>query len=60
MFIELLLICFISYIFGSIPPGYIIGKLKGVDLRSKGSGNIGASNAFRVLGKKRGHNDTSI
>jgi glycerol-3-phosphate acyltransferase PlsY len=54
MFIELLLICFISYIFGSIPSGYIIGKLKGVDLRSKGSGNIGASNAFRVLGKKEG------
>lgn len=40
-----------SYIIGSIPNGLIIGKLmKGVDLREFGSKNIGATNAFRVLG----------
>lgn len=47
-------ICLSSFVIGSMPAGYLIGKLKGVDIRSKGSGNIGASNAFRVLGKKEG------
>ncbi len=38
--------------FGSIPWGYLIGKLKGIDLRKSGSGNIGATNVLRVIGKK--------
>lgn len=42
----------LSFIFGSIPWGYIIGKAKGVDLRKVGSGNIGTTNVMRVLGKK--------
>jgi glycerol-3-phosphate acyltransferase PlsY len=46
------LIAFFSFLIGSIPSGYLIGKTKGVDLKSTGSGNIGASNAYRVLGKK--------
>ncbi len=41
-----------SYFLGSIPFGFIFGKLKGIDLREHGSGNIGATNAGRVLGKK--------
>ncbi|MEN2985352.1 MAG: glycerol-3-phosphate 1-O-acyltransferase PlsY [Thermodesulfovibrionaceae bacterium] len=41
-----------SFVFGSIPWGYIIGKTKGVDLRKLGSGNIGTTNVMRVLGKK--------
>ena len=42
----------ISYLIGSIPTAYIFGKLyKGIDIRKHGSGNVGATNVFRVLGK---------
>lgn len=41
----------VMFLFGSIPFGYLAGKINGVDLRTQGSGNIGATNAFRVLGK---------
>jgi len=43
-----------SYILGSIPFGYIVGKIKGYDIRKEGSGNIGSTNVFRVVGKKEG------
>lgn len=39
-----------SYLLGSIPYGYLIGRARGVDLTSRGSGNIGATNAGRLLG----------
>ncbi|SEN48380.1 glycerol-3-phosphate acyltransferase PlsY [Amphibacillus marinus] len=46
---------FIAYLIGSIPSGLIIGKLVyQVDIREHGSGNLGGTNAFRVLGKKAG------
>jgi glycerol-3-phosphate acyltransferase PlsY len=45
---------FISYLAGSIPSAYIAGKLRGVDLRQHGSGNLGATNVVRVLGAKIG------
>lgn len=49
------LFLFVSYLIGSIPNGVIIGKLfKKVDIRKYGSGNLGTTNAFRVLGKKLG------
>ncbi|HLD83191.1 MAG TPA: glycerol-3-phosphate 1-O-acyltransferase PlsY [Candidatus Omnitrophota bacterium] len=43
-----------SYLLGSIPTAYIFGRIKGIDIRKSGSGNIGATNALRVLGKKVG------
>lgn len=45
-----LLMILICYLIGSIPCGYMIGRRKRVDLRRHGSGNIGATNAFRILG----------
>jgi glycerol-3-phosphate acyltransferase PlsY len=43
-----------SYLVGSFPTGYVVGRIRGVDVRKQGSGNIGATNAFRVLGKGAG------
>lgn len=43
-----------AYLVGSVPTGYLVGKARGVDVRKAGSGNIGATNAFRVLGKRAG------
>jgi len=45
----------LSYLVGAIPTGYLFGRLlKGIDIRQYGSGNIGATNVWRVLGKKIG------
>jgi len=44
----------IGYLAGSIPFAYLAGKAHGIDLRKHGSGNLGATNAIRVLGKKTG------
>lgn len=44
----------VGYLLGSIPFGYVIGRWRGIDLRSVGSGNIGAANAFRNLGRRWG------
>ena len=44
----------IAYLLGSIPTGYLVGKGRGIDIRSVGSGNIGATNVFRTLGKPAG------
>jgi len=43
-----------AYLLGSIPTGYLVAKAKGVDIRAVGSGNIGATNVFRILGKPAG------
>jgi glycerol-3-phosphate acyltransferase PlsY len=48
-------VALVSYILGSIPWGVIAGRAAGVDLRKHGSGNIGATNALRVLGKRYGY-----
>ena len=44
----------ISYLVGSIPFGQLLGRLSGTDVRQQGSGNIGATNVSRLLGKKLG------
>ncbi len=43
-----------AYLLGSIPTGFLVAKAKGIDIRAAGSGNIGATNAMRVLGKPAG------
>ena len=43
-----------GYLLGSIPTGYLVARARGVDIRSVGSGNIGATNVMRVLGKPIG------
>jgi len=43
-----------AYLLGSIPTGYLAARARGIDIRTVGSGNIGATNAFRILGKPAG------
>ena len=43
-----------AYLAGSVPFGFLIGKMRGVDVRTVGSKNIGATNVFRTVGKKWG------
>ncbi len=52
--LENILYIIAAYLIGSIPFGYLAGRLNGIDLREHGSKNIGATNAVRVLGKKWG------
>jgi|ERR1039457_2430781 glycerol-3-phosphate acyltransferase PlsY len=51
----MLAVCCLGYLFGSFPAGYFAGRIAGVDVRSVGSGNIGATNVLRVLGKPWGY-----
>jgi glycerol-3-phosphate acyltransferase PlsY len=43
-----------AYLIGSIPTAYLVGRANGIDLRTVGSGNLGATNVFRTLGWKAG------
>jgi len=53
LFLRILLVAATSYVLGSIPSSYCMGRLmKGIDLREHGSGNLGAANTFRVLGPR--------
>ena len=52
---DFMILILAGYLLGSIPFGLIIAKAHGKDLRSIGSGNIGATNLSRALGKKWGY-----
>lgn len=43
-----------AYLIGSIPTGLLLGKAYGIDVRKEGSGNIGATNLYRTVGRKVG------
>lgn len=49
-----ILIALAAYLLGSIPFGFLAARARGIDIRGVGSGNIGATNAMRVLGKPAG------
>lgn len=53
-FLAYVLTAVVAYLLGSIPTGYLVARAKGIDIRKVGSGNIGATNAFRVLGRPAG------
>ncbi len=52
MYIFVLIL--LSYFIGAIPFGFLLGKTRGIDIRNAGSGNIGATNVMRVVGKPWG------
>jgi glycerol-3-phosphate acyltransferase PlsY len=47
-------IALVAYLLGSIPTGYLAGRVRGIDIRTVGSGNMGATNVFRTLGTTAG------
>jgi glycerol-3-phosphate acyltransferase PlsY len=51
---QLWLCPLIAFLLGSVPFGLFIARLRGIDIRQHGSGNIGATNVLRVVGKKHG------
>ena len=52
MIIYLLILTFLGYLIGSLPFGFIVGKINHIDIRQYGSGNIGATNISRKFGLK--------
>ena len=55
MLLLALLIILAGYLVGSFPSGYLAARIAGRDIRKEGSGNIGATNVLRVLGKRYGY-----
>ena len=48
------LVIVVSYLLGSVPSGLVLGKLRGLDVRRYGSGNIGSTNVLRTVGIREG------
>ena len=53
--LKFFVIALFGYFLGSIPAGYLAGRIAGIDIRKVGSGNIGATNVTRTLGKRYGY-----
>jgi acyl phosphate:glycerol-3-phosphate acyltransferase len=52
--VSYVVIAIAGYLLGSIPTGFLVAQAKGIDIRAVGSGNIGATNVLRALGKPAG------
>jgi glycerol-3-phosphate acyltransferase PlsY len=52
---TIVLLVLAGYLLGSIPAAYVAGRIAGVDIRKVGSGNVGATNVTRALGKRFGY-----
>jgi glycerol-3-phosphate acyltransferase PlsY len=52
--IEAILLIVGAYLLGSVPTGFLLGRLSGIDVRETGSGNVGATNVARTVGKWQG------
>lgn len=52
--VSYLIVALGGYLLGSIPSGYLVAKARGIDIRTVGSKNMGATNVFRTLGKGPG------
>jgi glycerol-3-phosphate acyltransferase PlsY len=52
--VGFILTALLAYLLGSVPTGFLVGKASGIDIRTIGSGNIGATNVFRALGTPAG------
>ena len=52
--LSYIVIAVAAYLLGSIPTGFLVAKARGVDIRAVGSGNIGAANTFRAVGRSAG------
>ena len=50
----IVVILLVSYLLGSVPSGLLVSKSQGIDIREHGSGNIGSTNVWRIMGKKFG------
>lgn len=48
---NIILLIALAFIIGSIPTGLLIAKSRGIDIKNRGSGNIGATNVLRTVGK---------
>jgi acyl phosphate:glycerol-3-phosphate acyltransferase len=53
--LKFAVVAFVGYLLGSIPAGYLAGRIAGIDIRKVGSGNIGATNVTRTLGRLYGY-----
>lgn len=51
---TVVLLALAAYLLGSFPTSYLVGRMHGIDLREHGSGNLGGTNAYRVLGASAG------